>query len=69
LTGVFLDDKKLELRSCARIFVCLLLAKLFRSFVALCLSWWMYIRKSYVVLSRQNFSCYRRLVTVLVIVF
>jgi hypothetical protein len=41
LTGVFLDDKKVELGSRVWIVVCLLLAKLFRSFVALCLSCWM----------------------------
>jgi hypothetical protein len=34
LTGVFLDDKKVELGSRVGIVVCLLLAKLFRSFVA-----------------------------------
>jgi hypothetical protein len=34
LTGAFLDDKKMELGSRVRIVVCLLLPKLFRSFVA-----------------------------------
>ena len=34
LTGGFLDDKKLKLGSLVGIVVCLLLAKLFRSFVA-----------------------------------
>jgi hypothetical protein len=56
LTGGFLDDKMMMPRKLVGIVVCLLLAKLFRSFVASACLGWLYIRKSYVALRRPKLS-------------